>query len=180
LFADLEAQLVAAEAADLDSEVRDRTRRESGLVGLVDRVGGAHGQPLAVTVVGGGVQRGVLRDSGPDWLLLEQLAQAELLVPVHAVLGISGLRARTAPVGGGGQVARRLDLRWALRGLARNRTGVRVVLRDGSALGGTVDRVGADHVELAVHGQGESRRPGAVQDVRLVPLAAVSCVHSAG
>ncbi len=180
LFSDLEGQLLAAEAAELAGEVRDRTRRELGLLRICDRIAGSSGHPVAVTVEGPGVLRGVLLDTGPDWLLLLEPGSREALVPFAAVLGVSGLGAASAAPGSEGAVGRRLDLRWAMRGLARSRTGVALALRDGSTLGGTLDRVGADHVELAEHGQGEARRAAAVRDVHLVPLAAVSCVRSSG
>ena len=42
---------------------------------------------------------------------------------------------------------------------------------------GTIDRVGRDHVDLAVHDRGEPRREGAVREVRIVPLAALLLVR---
>ena len=178
LFADLEGQLLAAQAAELAGEVRDRTRREVALLRIGDRIAGSTGHPVAVAVEGSGVVRGVLLDTGPDWLLLEEPGAREALVPFARVLGITGLGAASAPPGSEGAVGRRLDLRWALRGLARSRTGVALAVRDGSTLTGTLDRVGADHVELAEHAPGEARRAAAVREVRLVPLTAVSCVRS--
>lgn len=177
LFADLEAQVEAAERADLDAEVRDRTRREAALVRAVDRLAPARGRRLGVVVLGGGALHGRLLDVGPDWLLLEESSGREALVPLVAVQGITGLGAHTAVPGSEGAVGRRLDLRWALRGLARSRAGVQVVLRDGTALAGTLDRVGSDHVELAEHGQGEARRGPAVRGVRLVPLTALALLR---
>ncbi len=72
---------------------------------------------------------------------------------------------------------RRLDLRWALRGLARSRAPLRLVLRDGTALTGTLDRVGADHVDLAEHPLDEARRSADVTAVRLVPLPPLALVQ---
>jgi len=175
LFADLEAQFEAAEAAELAAEVRDRSRREAGLVRAVDRLRASQGAPLSVSVLGAGSVPGVLLDAGEDWLLLEETGRREVLVPLAAVLGVAGLGRRTQVQEG--EVARRLDLRWALRGLARGRTAVQLVLRDGSGLTGTLDRVGADHVDLAEHVAGELRRPGAVQGVRLLPLSALALVR---
>ena len=178
LFEDLEAQVEAAERSELEAEVRDRTRREAALVRTSDRLRAAVGHPLGVTVVGAGLLRGVLLDAGEDWLLLQEAGGAETLVPSAALLGVTGLGRATSAPGSEGQVARRLDLRWALRGLARSRAGVQLVVRDGTPLSGTLDRVGAHHVELAEHLQGELRRAAAVQQVRLVPLTALAPVRS--
>jgi hypothetical protein len=178
LFDDLEAQVEAAEAAELQAEVADRTRRETGLLRVLDRLQASAGHPVGVSTWGGGTVRGTLLDSGPDWLLLAETGLREVLVPTAAVLGVSGLGARSAVPGSEGEVGRRLDLRWALRGLARDRAGLSVVLRDGSTLTGTLDRVGADHVDVAEHPPGEARRATAVRQVRLVPLTAVALLRS--
>lgn len=177
LFDDLEAQFEAAQAAELAGEVAERTRLELARVRLADRLRAAAGQPLAVALPGAGTVRGTLLDAGTDWLLLEETGQREVLVPLAAVLGVTGVGLRVA-VPDDGPVARRLDLRWALRGLARSRTGLALVLRDGALVTGTLDRVGADHLDLAEHGPGEVRRAGAVRQVRLVPLAALALVRS--
>ena len=178
LFQDLEAQLDAAAAAELAGEVAERSRLEAGRIRLSDRLAEAAGAAVAVSLPGTGVVRGRVLDAGVDWLLLDEGAGREALVPLAAVLGISGVGARTAAPGAEGEVGKRLDLRWALRGLARGRVGVAVSLRDGSAVTGTLDRVGADHVDLAEHAPGEARRAGAVRAVLLVPLSAVALVRS--
>ena len=177
LFDDLEGQWDAAEAAELAGEVSDRTRREQALLRMVDRLAPARGASLTVTVRGG-VVRGRLVDQGSDWLLLEEAGGHELLVPASGVLGLVGLDGRSASPGAQGPVAKRLGLAWALRGLARSRAGVALHLVDGSVATGTLDRVGADHLDLAEHGLGEARRPALVRQVRLVPLAALSHLRS--
>ena len=176
LFDDLEAQVDAALEAELEGEVSERSRREAALVRLRDRLAAAVGATVTVHLPGAGQVQGVLADCGVDWLLLEQGA-GEVLVPLSAVLGVTGAGpAAAAP--DESAVGARLDLRWALRGLARSRTAVRLVLLDGSVVAGTLDRVGADHVDLAEHGRDELRRASAVRQVRLVPLTALVAVRS--
>lgn len=179
LFRDLEGQLEASAAAELRAEVSDRTRRELALVRLQDRLGPAAAGSVVLTVLGGGSVRGTLLRAGPDWGLVEEDGGRDVLVPFAALLGVTGLGRSTAPPGAEGQVALRLDLRWVLRGLARDRAGVSLVLLDGSSVDGTLDRVGADHVDLAEHPAGEPRRAGAVRQVRLVPLAAIGLLRAA-
>ena len=180
LFADLDAQFDAAQAAELAGEVSDRTRRELGMVRLADRLRPVTGSSLSLAVQGVGAVQGRLRDVGVDWLLLEETGMRELLVNSAALLAITGVGPRTDASGGEGEVGRKLALRWALRGLARSRVGVQVVLVEGTTLAGTLDRVGADHVDLAEHAPGEARRAPAVRQVRVVPLRALALIRSWG
>jgi hypothetical protein len=178
LFRDLEAQLDAAEAAELDAEVADRTRREAALLTLVDRTRAALGHPVVVRVLGAGAVDGRLADVGSQWLLIAEAGGREVLVPWSAVLSLGGLRAWSDVPGSAGQVFARLGLGHALRGIARDRLPVQVWLTDGSVVSGTVDRVGADFVEVTEHGSGEVRRRGDVTGVRTIPLAALALVRS--
>lgn len=190
LFRDLEAQLEAAGAAELDAEVADRTRRENALLGLVDRARGAVGSGVSVRVLGAGTLAGTLREVGSQWLLLAQDGGREAVVPLTAVLAVSGLGRWSGPpatddwAGPGGSargadvVFARLGLSSALRGIARDRAAVAVVLVDGEVVTGTLDRVGADFVELGVHEAGEPRRREGLTGVRTIPIAAVALVRS--
>ena len=174
LFEDLEGEFEAARAMELDAEVRDRARREVARIALADRLTTAIGHPLTVHVNGAGTVRGTLADAAPEWLLLTDVA--ETLVPAHAVLHVAGLSGLSEEPT---RTVKRLTLTYALRGLARRRTGLAVTLTDGSTLSGTLDRVGADFVELAEHAPGEARRPANVTATRTVPLPAIGLVRSA-
>jgi hypothetical protein len=176
LFRDLEAQLEAAAAAELDAEVADRTRRESALLELVDRARASVGHPVALRVLGAGPVDGVLVQVGAQWLLLHETSGRDALVPLTAVVSLAGLRAWTAVPGEGGQVFARLGLGSALRGIARDRLPVQLWLTDAGVLAGTLDRVGADFVEVTEHG--EVRRRGDLTAVRTIPFAAVALLRS--
>ena len=177
LFADLEAQFDEAETAGVRAETASRIRAEVGAVRLDQRLRGAMGCSLSARCRGAGTVAGVLVDVGPDWLLLEQDLRREVLVAAAALTSVSGLTSRTAAPVDPGPVRGRLDLRWALRQLARDRSPVQVVLDDGAVLTGTVDRVGADFVELAEHSTDQPRRTEAVRGVQAVVMGAIAVVH---
>ncbi len=171
LFGDLEAQLAAAGDAELAAEVEERTRHEQGSIELTHRLRASAGRAVVVGVDGGDPQRGVLTGVGPDWLLLGDDA-GEVLLPLAAATWLTGL-GRTADVTSPGQVWARLGLRAALRGIARDRAPVTLLVRGGMSVAGTVDRVGADHLDVAVHPLDEPRRTEVVRVVRTVRLAAL-------
>jgi hypothetical protein len=177
LFTDLEAQLEAADAAEFAGEVVERTRIEVGALRLVDRLRAALGATVRLTCMGSDQVVGRLHRVGPDWLLLAERPEREAVVPLAAVTSVAGLGPWSS-TDSGGVVAAKLDLRYALRGVARDRAGVALTLCDGTALAGTVDRVGKDFVEIAEHPAGELRRARAVRQVRTVPLHALSVIRT--
>jgi hypothetical protein len=178
LFDDLESQFEAEEAAAERAESASRVRAEVGAVRLAERLAGARGFPLVLGLGGAGQVTGVLAGSGPGWVLLEDDQGREQLVALAAVRTVAGLGRRTAVPEPAGAVRARLDLRRALRGLARDLSAVQLVLDDGGTLTGTVDRVGADYVELAVHPADAPRRRESVQEVRAVVITAVAVVRT--
>lgn len=178
LFRDLEGQADALASAELAGEVAERTRLELARIRLVDRLRAGEGRELGLTVLGAGALRGTVLDCGPDWLLVAEDGGREALVPLAAVLGVVGLDPRVAAEPGSeGAVSARCGLGVALRALARDRAAVGCTVLDGSTVGGTVERVGADHLELAVHPPGERRTRGAAQVLRLIPFGALSVVR---
>jgi len=179
LFADLEGQLAAQSRRELDSEVAERTRRERALVDLGARLAASAGATLSVELVGGLRLEGALADHGDGWLLLRGPrtrtgASREVLVAVRAVVSLTGLSTGADD----GRPGRRFGLGYALRALARDRATVGLRLLGGGELGGTVDVVGADHLVLAEHAEGEPRRRENVRRLVTVPVRALLAVES--
>jgi hypothetical protein len=178
LFADLSAQWDEAEASAERAESASRARAEVGSVRLADRVRGAAGARIVLRCRGAGQVAGVVADVGPDWILLTDGRGEEVLVAAGAVLAVAGLGRLTAPPAEDGAVLSRIDLRRAVRGLARDRSAVHVVLTDGAVLTGTIDRVGADFCEIAEHALDRARRGAAVQAVTALALSAVAVIRT--
>ena len=178
LFRDLEAQLDVADAVELAAEVADRSRREAAELTLVDRLLPTVGHPVRLHVQGPGHVAGRLEHLSVDSLLVREASAREALVPLSAVLTVQGVTPWSVGPASQRQVFQRLRLPSAVRGLARDRSCVQVVLRDGTAFTGTVDRVGREFFELAEHASGEPRRREQITGARVIALAAVGVFFS--
>jgi hypothetical protein len=189
LFAELEARFEELSDEQVDAELADRERVAVGTITALERLAGALDQSVRFTLAGGGTITGILRSVGPDWLLVAEGAQRDCLVPWRSVTVAQGLTAATGPALTGLDL--RLDLRRALRGLARDRAPVQLAVAgwsgDGGSpiaagtsveLTGTIDRVGADFLEIALHAAWEPRRASAVRSVALVPLPSILLVRA--
>jgi len=177
LFGDLEGQLDAFAAAETEAEVADRARRELALLRLVDRLRPLREARVGLVVQGAGQVRGIVRDVGSTWVLLDEAPGTEALVPLAAVLTVSGLARVSAVAGEEGHVVRRLGLAHVMRGLARDRSPVAMTLVNGHRLTGTIDRVGAHFLELADHAPGQARRQGEVRGVLAIAHSAVALIQ---
>lgn len=177
LFDDLEAQLAHADAEEFAAEVSDRTRREVATVALLDRFRSAIGTRIELAVEGAGAVSGVVRRVGPGWLLVEPTAHPALVVTGHAVLAVRGLPLAASDPATLSAIDSRLDFAHVMRAVARDRAEVTLRLRDESSAVGTVDRVGADFLDLAEHAVGEPRRAATVRGLRTVTFGAISLVR---
>ncbi|UIJ34598.1 hypothetical protein [Allobranchiibius sp. GilTou73] len=176
LFADLEAQLDAADRAELDAQVADRTRRERAAVSWMDRAAAALGAPLTVHTPCGPV-RGSLEDLGADWLLLDEQGHGRLgsaVLPFSAVLSVTGLPVRSTD---GRGLGRRFGIGVALRAIARDRGAVAVHDIHRGVVVGTVDTVGSDHLDIAEHPADAVRRSGVLTGHRAVPFRAIAVIR---
>lgn len=185
LFDDLEAQLDAQGAAAEAHEQIERTRLAAARTALHDRVVaiGALG-PTRLQLVGGIVIDLTVIASGRDWVAGGLGGGAEAVVPTAAitdvVLSAEARRASRArmPEPPSASAAARLGIGVVLRDLARRRVAVDVVrLGQTAPLHGTIDRVGADHFDLAVHENGAAPRHANVLEHRIIALAATTMLR---
>jgi hypothetical protein len=176
LFADLETAAAGEWLRERDAEIAERTRAELGRVRLVDRLravadrasAGEHAD-IAVRTLAAGTLRGEITRVTDDWFLLVTPAH-EWVVAIDAVLGLSGLPPVARAPESRSAVSAGLGWAAAWRVLARDRTSVHVVRRDGETVAGVPGRVGHDFVELGdVDGVGRA--------VEVVPHAAIAAVR---
>lgn len=180
LFNDLDARFGELADAEMMAELADRQRVAAGAISVVERVSGAVGRPIRIRTTAGVTISGTLRQVGPDWLLLQEAPGREVVLALRAATIIEGLSAATGPAIKG--IELRLNLRYALRGMARDRAPIALVVCGGAGphteVTGTIDRLGADFLELALHAPWEPRRAASVRSIVLVPLSAIVLVRA--
>ena len=176
LFSDLEAQFEAAEAAELAAEVADRSRREAARLRLVDRLAANIGTAATTRLVNGDVVVGEITSYGPDWALVLDETARSVLLPAASILWVTGLGRMSADPSRVAVVESKLDFRYALRRLVRDRGEVLISYVDGTRSTGALVRVGADFVEVSEPG---TRSDVVRRLVRTVPLTALAFLRPA-
>jgi hypothetical protein len=197
LFDDLEGQLeqgLNAEETDLRAE-EERLRlgrlslrgRLTSLAGP-DAPGGA--QLLQIVLLSGETVTVRPTAFGRDWLAADLIAAAaplavpagvQCVLPLAAIAGVMLNRTQVeASLGAesesAARIVDRIGLPFVLRDLCRRRKPLELYTATGT-LPGTIDRVGRDHVDIAVHSPGTLRRSREVAHVRIVPLAHIHLVR---
>ena len=185
-FDDLEGQLASeweAERAALDTEAE---RLRLSRVALRDRLAVLlHGEgrlpPPAFEVADGTVLSAEVTGVGADWVALDGGRSGALVVPFASIASIGMPHAdvlRSArPVSARSTLAERMTLGFVMRDLVRRRIAVTVHLLNGRTVAGTIDRAGADHLDIALHDPGTPRRASEVTGHRLVPFTALAWVR---
>jgi hypothetical protein len=187
-FDDLEDQLASeweAERYALDTEAerlrlsRVRLAERLTLLGTRDT---ASPPTAAFELIDGTTLRASVSGAGADWVALAEERGGAVIAPFHAILAVAATHTdllRTArPLPPRSPLSDRLTFGFVLRDLVRRRAGVAVHLASGRSLTGTIDRAGADHLDLALHEPGAPRRSGAVVGYRIVPFAAVAWIRA--
>lgn len=187
-FEDLEHQLDSeweVQQASVDGEAeRLRVSRVELRTRLTTLIGGE----ITVDLPGAHVLSGQLTAVGADWIGLARELGGASLVPLSSVQALRfSHEAMLGSLGVGGDrgdeprkrtsLAERQSFGFVLRDLARRRIPVVLHRGDEHTLAGTIDRVGVDHLDLALHDRGAPRREAEVSGYRIVPLAAVAWVQ---
>jgi hypothetical protein len=193
LFDDLESQLeqeLTAEEVDLQAEeerlrlarlgIRDRLRSLHAAVGVGERM-------LRLNLADGSRVSVDPATFGRDWLAGELVEESgrrpQCVVSLDAITGVALSRAQVIQSldnSGGeespGALSARLGFQFVLRDLCRRRQAVDLWLRD-CRMHGTIDRVGRDHLDLAVHEADHPRRESEVIEYRIVRLGQLMLVR---
>lgn len=174
LLADLEAVEEARQRAELLGEASERSRAETARVTLAARLRAAEGSRLSFEIDGGQRCAGTVAGVGPDWVVIEDSA-VQWLLASRFVLWVEDLPRYAAPEpeGAAKRIYDSLGLRHILRGIAADRSAVHIGLGQPEPVSGTIDRVGADFIDLALHPSGELRRPREVNAHRVVAIDAI-------
>lgn len=195
LFDDLESQLereLSAEEVDLlAEEERLRVARLSirdRLLSLNDA--GSDGEtPELKLILSDGTRLSVHASTfRRDWfsgeIVEESGTRPGCIVPLDAVDAVLLARAdiprslvSARPTETQESLSARLGLAFVLRDLCRRRAAIDLHLV-GGRLYGTIDRVGRDHLDIAVHERGRPRRDSEVSEYRVVRLAQILLVRT--
>lgn len=190
-FDDLEDQLASeweAERAALDTEAERLRLSRVSLHARLSQLAGRDGAAPVISfdLADGSTLRGTVTGVGADCvaILPAEGRPGAVVVPFAAISGIGmphhDLLRSARPSPARSALSERLTFGYVLRDLVRRRAGVAVHLRSGRALHGTIDRAGADHLDIALHDPGAPRRADAVTGHRIVPYAAVAWVRVEG
>lgn len=177
LFADLESQLEFGQWEAVEQDAAELTRGMWAELTLMDRLRAALGREIRVLLRDGRHLNLLLHSVGPTWIGGADDAGA-LLMPREAILSVGGGLRRASvprrPLQAGPKMAS------VYRMLARRREAIQIDGRHGLTLAeGTIDRVGRDHLDLALHARDEFRRDGALRGFRIVPFDAIQLVRAA-
>ena len=188
LFDDLEAQLEAQHAAEGAQQRGEEERLRAARTSLRERLaalaGDAAARGIRLRLIDGSAVELTPTTVGRDWLAADLAGGGQCIVPLGSVaavalsadqLAASRRRMPEPKPGQGGGLTAKLGIGVVLRDLARRRVPVDVrSVVEPAPVHGTIDRVGADHLDLAVHERDAPRRASSVLEHRIVALAAIT------
>ena len=193
-FEDLEDQLASeweAERAALDTEAErlrlSRMELRARLSALVEARSPDDAAPRSLELADGTTLSARIQALGADWLAAVPADGARwgmTIVPLPAIRGVGlpyGELLRSArPSDARAGLSERMTFGFVMRDVARRRVPVALGLASGRVLTGTIDRAGADHLDVALHEPGGTRRAGDVLGYRIVPFSGIAWARLEG
>jgi hypothetical protein len=185
LFDDLEGQLEQElSAEELDLRVEEERTRLSRLT-IRDRLLALNAATDVVRVTVGTSLTISVRPVtvGRDWMSAELVDDSErarsCIIPVPAMSSMTFTREQAersisavSEEASRASLPGRLGFAFVLRDLCRRRVAVDLRTRE-QDFHGTIDRVGRDHLDLAIHDRDAFRRQSAVSQIRIIPFDSV-------
>lgn len=176
LFADLEGQLEFGHWQHMEQDAAELTRGMWSELMLMDRLRATIGDQVRIVLKDGRNQMMHVETVGPNWLGGLDETGAVLIVR-DAIVGVDANLRRAVvpskPLRAGPSMAA------IYRGLARRREALQIIGASGDVIAeGTIDRVGQDHLDVAMHARDEFRRSAALQGMRIVAFDAILMVRA--
>lgn len=193
LFADLEQQLGTELDLELRDQLGDEERQRQARLTLRERIrlmglprGFAAREPLQITLVSGSPLRISPVTHGRDWIAADVHSSmgeiSHAVIPLHSVLVLHPTAAQEERSLGDpvtrisredvaslnpaqARLTDQIGFGYVLRDLGRRRKPVEVMMMHGTAVRGTIDRVGVDHLDLSL-----------ADRVSIIPLAQIELV----
>ncbi len=176
LFSDLEAQLQFGQWEAVEQEAAELTRGFWAELTLMDRMRAALGQQVRLVLTDGHTQVLNLQAVGPAWIGGAD-DTSSLIITRNALVGVDAELNRaivpSKPLQAGPSILA------IYRALARRREPLQIVSIHGTTLAeGTIDRVGKDHIDVALHARDDFRRSSALQGSRIIPVDVIQHVRA--
>lgn len=171
LLAGILAEAEAADAAAMDVDIAEVERAVRAESRLLDRLRAQ--RRVALDIVGMGALIGDVAVVGRDVVVLAA-DDGDWAVPIWGIAAVIDLAPGVLMAQ---RPSERLGLTAIARSWARQRCSVRVMRLNAVPLDGTLDGVGADHLDLAEHDPGEPRRADSVRRLATIPLGSVAAIR---
>lgn len=176
IFQDFELQLLAERQRTIELDAQEIRKSEQTKIAMADRLAGQIGSELKVMSGNSMYWTGVLTTVGQGWIQLSSNAE-NILIPQHALCWWEGKNSFSAT--DARPLARKLSLGYALRALATARLPLRFFHMVGeTTTEGTIERVGLDFCEIALHPLEGSFRSKEITGYRIAPMQNISAVCS--
>ncbi|MFW0108507.1 hypothetical protein ACN08Z_05195 [Rothia sp. P7181] len=176
IFRDYEAQLDSLRQQEIESSAQESRRAEFAKIQQVDRLAAQQGRRIRVCCHPSILWSAELETVGNGWVQLRSTTE-NILIPLRSILWWEGENRRSQL--DAGAITRKLNFSYAFRALSVARTPLRIFHRDFvTTTEGTVEKVGLDFIEVALHPLDGQYRSRNITGMRVVGLENVGAACS--